>query len=136
MIEELIKEKHRCEKSLWAARKAAAELETAIGFALTVPNERYNDAENAMLNAVEASVATRLRAGEDARILRERAREVSSAIGDGSVSASETARACAIAVDAAVMAGNAEMEARRCERAEVRAHDAIRDRMQDRGRVK
>jgi len=137
MIDELIKWKQQCEQSMWAARKAAAEVETAIGAVLTVPCERYEDAENKMRNAIEASVATRLRAGENARILRERAIETSAAIADGSIAANEAAKACFIAVEAAVSAGVAEMEARECWRAEMRAHEAVRDRMQDRkGRVK
>lgn len=126
MIEELIKLKLRCEESFWTVRRAAYALEDATRAAVDAPVEKRAETEGAMMSAISACVVARLRAGEDARILRYRARDVSLAIADGSVGATETARACFVAVEAAVLAGEMEIECRRAGRAENRAHEIER----------
>lgn len=125
VIDEIVALKLRCEESFWDVRRAAYALEDATRAAVDAPVEKRAEAEGSMMNAISACVVARLRAGEDARILRYRARDVSLAIADGSVG-TETARACAIAVEAAVLAGEMEVECRRAGRAETRAHKTER----------
>ena len=124
--EDLIKLKVRCEESFWDVRRAAYALEDATKVTIAAPAERRKEAEGSMMNAISACVVARLRAGEDARILRYRARDVSLAIADGSVGATDAARACFVAVEAAVLAGEMEIECRRAGRAETRAHETER----------